>query len=50
MHSCNKNKLSNWTPTEMLFKFYSSYPGHTDQSDFTIEVKADDIIDFISVV
>ena len=36
----------------MLFKFYSSYPGHTDQSDFTIEVMAEmaDIIDFILVV
>ena len=33
----------------MLFKFYVSHPGHTDQSDFTLDCKAD-IIDFIKVV
>ena len=33
----------------MFFKFYASHSGHTDQSDFTIDFKADSI-EFIKVV
>ena len=47
MHSCNQNKLSNWTVKEMLFNIKNS-ARHADQSDFTIEVKAG-IIDFLKV-
>ena len=47
MHSCDQNKLSNWTAKEMLFNI-KNYTRHTDQSDVTIEVKAG-IIDFTKV-